>query len=121
MSSDRAEMPGRWWIGSDPPSSAGGPIALGYWYASLARWSFGHLAVMYEGKPYDWILMFQAPHWLLILVAGTPLVAWGIGRIRRSRRSPGDCLKCGYDLRGLAAGAVCPECGGAAGAYRAKA
>lgn len=29
----------------------------------------------------------------------------------RARRGPGSCRQCGYDLRGTAAGAVCPECG----------
>ena len=43
-------------------------------------------------------------------------LAWGVWRgpsvIRRHRRRrAGWCVGCGYDLKGLAAGAVCPECG----------
>jgi len=34
--------------------------------------------------------------------------------VRRRRAGRGRCLECGYDRRGLAAGAVCPECGAGA-------
>ena len=44
-------------------------------------------------------------------------IAWYAGRrIKRLRRDV--CAKCGYDTRGLAAGAVCPECGAACGGAR---
>lgn len=39
------------------------------------------------------------------------LVVW---RRRQRRERRGMCRACGYDLRGLAAGVVCPECGRAA-------
>ena len=43
-------------------------------------------------------------------------IAWGLlflpGTLRRWRRvRAGRCLKCGYDLKDLAARAACPECG----------
>lgn len=38
---------------------------------------------------------------------------WAQGAVRRARRRRrGRCVRCGYDLRGGAGGAVCPECGG---------
>jgi hypothetical protein len=45
-------------------------------------------------------------------------IAWGMWQIplalrRRRRCRAGRCARCGYDLAGLAAGTVCPECGGA--------
>ncbi len=46
--------------------------------------------------------------WLIILgllITGTA----GLRRARRARR--GQCRRCGYDRRGLASAAVCPECG----------
>ena len=52
------------------------------------------------------------PFALASLLGGGWLV-WS-GRRARRRAMTGVCLKCGYDVGGLAAGAgsVCPECGG---------
>jgi hypothetical protein len=69
------------------------------------------------GFAYEWLgdsLLLAVPLWFLVgVVAPATGVAWWVGR-RQVR--PGCCRACGYDLRGLHAGAdrVCPECGAAA-------
>ncbi len=53
-----------------------------------------------------------APLW--VLVAPTVVLtgaAWRRDAIARRRAMAGCCAECGYDLRGLREGAVCPECG----------
>lgn len=52
------------------------------------------------------------PMWAIgLAAAGTGVLAWRRARWVR----PGHCPRCGYDLTGLAACAVCPECGEGAG------
>ena len=53
----------------------------------------------------------SVPLWA-VLAAGcaASLPAWAV---RSRRRAKGACRRCGYDLAGLGAGAVCPECGAA--------
>lgn len=57
---------------------------------------------------------FNGPTALVIIPLWAPLVAvllpTALAWRRHLRRPPGHCLKCGYDLAGIAAG-VCPECG----------
>jgi hypothetical protein len=56
------------------------------------------------------VFIFQTPHWLLTL-----LFTYGLGRAswilfqQCKRRKPGNCRRCGYDLRGSMG--RCPECG----------
>ncbi|MGH7132664.1 MAG: hypothetical protein ACREJO_12030 [Phycisphaerales bacterium] len=61
-----------------------------------------------------YVTIFLWPFALASLLGGGWLV-WS-GRRARRRAMTGLCLKCGYDLAGLAAGAPCPECGGGKGA-----
>jgi hypothetical protein len=50
------------------------------------------------------------PLWPLPVAFGA--LAW-YAHTRIARLRQGACTKCGYDTRGLAAGACCPECGAA--------
>jgi hypothetical protein len=58
---------------------------------------------------------FAFPIWMPLAAAAFPamILWWPQVRSLRSifRKPKGICRKCGYDLKGLAAGAVCPECG----------
>lgn len=49
--------------------------------------------------------------WPLVLVVGVTASAWRPDVRTWRRRRNGQCLGCGYDRGGAAAGAVCPECG----------
>lgn len=52
------------------------------------------------------------PFWLPISLTAVPAgLLWESGRRRRRRSRVGMCVRCGYDRRGLAADAKCPECG----------
>jgi len=48
---------------------------------------------------------------LLLLVPGVSLITKALRARRAQRREAWACRGCGYDRRGLAESAVCPECG----------
>ena len=50
-------------------------------------------------------------------VVGLGLCAWAL---RAKGRREGCCAQCGYELKGLGVGAVCPECGSAASELKTK-
>jgi len=54
------------------------------------------------------VFKFSIADWLLIILC-LPLPFWWAVQRHRNRRPPGQCLKCGYDLR--ASKDQCPECG----------
>ena len=56
-----------------------------------------------------WWGFVQVPMWCIVLFVALP-TAWLWWRDYRDK-GPGNCKRCGYDLRGLAAGARCPEYG----------
>lgn len=61
-----------------------------------------------NSRLYTWRLLF--PFWILgVPPLLTAAITWRLDRGGRKR--PGSCGKCGYDRVGLAADAVCPECG----------
>ena len=71
-------------------------------------WDFG-----FKWNPSSTFGGINIPLWALaVLVVGlTAAVAWLLNARDRRRGRAGRCSKCNYDLTGLVAGAVCPECG----------
>lgn len=60
----------------------------------------------------SWMLVVPLwPVFTLIVVPTAMVFRRDISAARRSRATR--CRRCGYDLRGLGLGAVCPECGNA--------
>jgi hypothetical protein len=58
----------------------------------------------------------QLPLWPLVILAGfVATLAWLVDALARRRERAGRCPNCNYDRAGLAAGAVCPECGSGSG------
>lgn len=64
----------------------------------------------WDGGPGAWVVLIPlwAPAGLSALLTAA---AWKWHARIRQREGRGRCLACGYDLAGLPAGAVCPECG----------
>ncbi|MCC6661142.1 MAG: hypothetical protein IT437_09680 [Phycisphaerales bacterium] len=71
---------------------------------SRQRWAWSELDWVPEVGP-GHIKIPLAGLALFLALPPAGLLAW-----RRTRRLPGECTACGYDLRGIAEGA-CPECG----------
>jgi hypothetical protein len=66
---------------------------------------------LYFGGPGD-TLRVGIPLWLpLAPTLLATAAAWRLDALARRRACAGLCPKCGYDRAGLAASAVCPECG----------
>jgi hypothetical protein len=75
------------------------------------RWWFESRSANTLGVKY-WLVI--VPLWPAFLI--TAAGAAGLWRLDRwaAAANKGRCPSCGYDLRGLASGAACPECGAAA-------
>ena len=92
---------------------------------SYGRGDYSIVEVCVIPRVYDlkgaWALVL--PLWLPIGVASAgTAAAWRLDTLARHRAKLNLCPKCHYDRTGLAAGAVCPECGvgGVGGSVSAK-
>jgi hypothetical protein len=65
-----------------------------------------------------WCCQFQIWPFCIVLLT-TTVGAWRLEKSAQRRNRLGRCPKCGYDLKGLAAGDACPECGWSNSAWRA--
>lgn len=69
----------------------------------FAWWDWGWFRIVGNR---GWLAVF--PIWALII---PPFLVCAVASRLDRRKLPGACPKCGYDQTGLAADAVCPECG----------
>ncbi len=98
-------------VGSPHPE-----IPKGFYGPKLWRVSEAHAEVMRQLGPRSLINMYRwglaVPTWAVALAVAVPtcVLWWSWWRDRRRCRL-GICLTCHYDLTGVRAGAVCPECG----------
>lgn len=75
-------------------------------------WADWGNAGRFASRPLADVRYVRIPLWMLLVpIGGAALWRWAL--LRRPARA-GRCLACGYDLKGLAAGSGCPECGEAA-------
>lgn len=85
----------RWWLNSPGLSANLGPLGI------QRINGFGAVGTIVM------VVLWPLPP--TMAAAGWQLRAWGTRTATRPRR--GLCPACAYDLRGLAPGTVCPECG----------
>jgi len=74
-----------------------------------ARVSTGEMTDAEFGTWFKALLIVVPGWWLLVALSILPTV-WFMRRLH-NRYPPGQCRKCGYDLRAHVSGAKCPECG----------
>jgi len=89
-----------------------------WWFAWEAGGRQYTVSVLKDGKFKPLVLttrpMVRIPMWLPALLFAVPAGLLWRTDIRAARRSrSGSCPDCGYDRRGLATDAKCPECGAA--------
>jgi hypothetical protein len=95
------------------PSSSSGPFFSSKCAWTVAdtdrrwRWGFAWEPAQTGGFPRS----LAMPLWPAFFPVFIRSCAWWWNDIRMWRRRPGHCRRCGYDLRGLAEGSPCPECG----------
>jgi hypothetical protein len=73
--------------------------------------AISHYPMNFVYDAFWWVL--HAPFWLagaLLFAVGVTMADFALGRKSR-RRAAGLCVHCGYDRKGIAGDAVCPECG----------
>ena len=114
---------GRWfarWYGKDQAvlDVGNGSLGVGVW--SLHE--FPGTSVIRQGPwRWNWMPYCRAdtatwyvciPLWIPVIACGAmTAAAWRLDALARRRARLHLCPKCNYDRAGLAAGAVCPECG----------
>ena len=101
-----------WGVGPGRGSLPRGWGCSGEWLTSQQvgwDWLPDWMAIGVPGMQ-PFVKEIKVPLLIPFAVLGLP-VAWLFYRDRRRVRGTRECVRCGYDLSGLTAGAMCPECG----------
>lgn len=120
-----------WWLGWDYQRQIvalviSGRLDLCKPPAGFAAWNYDDFSINSNQSSMEWsfdwgtlngVPSLTIPLWfpLLFSLVVTTL-AWRADAMHRRHARVGLCPSCGYDRSGLAASAVCPECGGTASA-----
>ena len=82
-------------------------VVWALWWPDSGPGVFAQVLLLCVGVP---VFLVVLP--IVLLVAGPPAIRDWIVYVTRNRRTRrGQCPTCGYDRRGIAIAAPCPECG----------
>jgi hypothetical protein len=81
------------------------------WWVSRRRLDYSLRLTFYHTPGWEYAALVM-PMWPVVVVCGVAGTLMRRADVRGSRRASGQCEACGYDRRGLAPEAACPECGG---------
>jgi hypothetical protein len=83
-----------------------------YRHSFQLRWTAGRIDDGFVGSGWGRRFGWRIPLWIAVGVfGGLTYLAWYFDRRAQGRDRMRRCPKCNYDRAGIAAGAVCPECG----------
>lgn len=103
------------WFGRHPWRNDSLAIWEGWSAARLSeeyRWRYGGWMPSWSVDAQRRFSKVEVPLWLVAAPFGAGAIGVGVVRRRaRERVAAGNCMACGYDRQGLAAGVACPECG----------
>lgn len=94
-------------IKGPPPMAPYGPKL--WWKTAPVSWAF-----WFHYRSYPTVTQLVIPLWPLAVVPGAAAFLLWRGELPARRRRLGQCVKCGYDRRGIDPAAACPECGAVA-------
>lgn len=93
----------------DSTPDRGQPV---FWRRQVDARSLKEMRWMFAHSKSDSVELFAVPlWWIALLLSAAALLAWRLPVHAALRLRRGACLKCGYARAGLAADALCPECG----------